>query len=150
MTIYRGAVKMNISDEDNENKHTSSSSDELNSSDEMVNALNAACSINKSRNPANEQVMYEQIVDCRLKEQRNLVTSGSTRPRTESKELRAKETRRLTADEKTRKMVQQAKAKMFQVSGNPLFHSVLVDKEYAIIGAHVDKNLRCKIIAHKY
>ena len=50
-------------------------------------------------------------------------------------------------------MVQQAegaKAKMFQVSGNPLFHSVFVDKEYAIIGAHVVENQRCKIIAHKY
>ena len=53
-------------------------------------------------------------------------------------------------------MMQQAeaaKAKMYQVSGNnvqqgrlnPLLHSVVVDEEYAIIGAHVDESIHRKI-----
>ena len=49
-----------------------------------------------------------------------------------------------------------AKARMYDITGNehnnqnPLFHSVVVDEDYAIIGVHLDDNLRKKIIQGEF
>ena len=48
-----------------------------------------------------------------------------------------------------------AKAKVFQVSGkknfdSTLMHSVVVDEEYAILGANIEESLHRKIVSNEY
>ena len=73
---------------------------------------------------------------------------------------------KLIAEEKSRQMIKQAelaKAQMFDVpgknqmqlnlsnkSGNDLFHSVIADEDYSIVGAHLEDSIKLKIVNGLY
>ena len=181
LTIYRAAVEMDLSDKEigsgnssDNSKRLSSSSEEMNSSGEVAGmqliseVQNQVTEENKSEKTIGdkEQILYQQFIDCRLREQRTQAQDrhgrSDSQPQPGTSYQQHHKTRRyeghqeLDAKEKARKMIQQAevaKAKMFQVPGNvnnQLVHSVLVDEEYAIVGSHLEESLRRKIVCHEY
>ena len=68
----------------------------------------------------------------------------------------------MDVEEQARQQIQQAEAAKitpYEISGklankcnadNPLLHSVVVDEDYAILGAHLDESVRRKIIVGEY
>ena len=184
LTIYHEAVPMEIAgiNETNSQRLSSSSEDanntsdeNLNESDEMVKGNNDKLLKSNEMKEVTQRsfvtdpklgdvVMYQKFLDCRLKEQREMIRrrdDQNTRQQQAqlgtSKEGGTQD--RQTADERAKFMICQAegaKARMYDITGNehndqnPLFHSVVVDEDYAIIGVHLDDNLRKKIIQGEF
>ena len=141
-TIYQRAVKekgnSSIRDHaksnkvDNWHRKTSSSSDEfIDTSDELI--LDPEDEINLSRH---------FIADC------NVSKKGSPEPGT-SKDTEPE----LTAEEKADLIIKEAeksRACMLDLPGRSLMHSFFMDEDYHMIDAHIDENLKKKIINLEY
>ena len=115
----------------------------------------------------NDKILYQQFLDCRLREQRELVRKGESQSQLGKahKESKDKRNEELSVEERMRHMVQQAKAakaKIYKMAGkeqnvyqtneknNQLLYSVVVDEDYAALGAHIDELLCRRIIAGEY
>ena len=108
-------------------------------------------------------ITYQKILDCRLKEQGELIRYKEQRrdersvTRVLADRLR-KTPEKQSPQDKVREMIQQAegaKARIYDIQGktheqNHLFHSVVVDEDYAIVGAHIDDNTKHKIIMGEF
>ena len=112
----------------------------------------------------NEQILYQQFLDCRLWEQHEVLRQKDQRSNRGDREQR---NQLMTVKEKMKQMVQQAesaKVKIFDIWGrheymkyyknqkeqNMLLHSVVADDDYAIVAVHVDKSLNRCIIEGDY
>ena len=202
-TIYRRAVPMQLSGNNDhndqmnkqtlelsKNRYSSSSDDEVNTSDELldINSSNGrrVCDGNvdnievmrkahtknviKHSNDQDE-ILYQRFVDCKLKEQRQEVCKrqqqnfraslpdSHPQPSTSRgvEEVRCN-SMVYSPEERSRQMIRQVeenKARILEVPGKQainsqddgdLLHSVLVDDQYALVGAHLDDATKNKII----
>ena len=173
-TIYQNAVPLEseVNQKNQErilalnhtNKRGSSSSEDglIDTSDELINnEIGITCT---KTGKEKKSELYQRFLDCRLKEQREHVSrknrNDSRLHQPQPSTSRAVEDPRLDMEEKARQMIRQAeaaKATMYEVSGennlfsgNELFHSVLVDEDYSIIGNHLDESTKQKIIEGAY
>ena len=175
VTIYRNTVPLVLNNEgegdssqtiDLNTKRISSSSEETesspNTSSEMIEKRceRLEAKADENRLESNERYLYQKFLDCRLREQRELIRQREKNNDDNNRRPSVAEDTRnveVTIDERTRNMVKQAeavKANIFEVSGrnflnfpvqkvqqiddgkmesqNQLLHSVVVDEDYAI------------------
>ena len=150
VTIYQNAVIMDLEENEKELKRISSSSDEfVNTSDEVEDddLLRA------------EQNAFNSFVDARHKEYKAMAPQPLKKPE-------QAHTSKETVEERIDKVIRQAeaaKARMNLVAGKSissnqeknsvrgtLAHSLYVDEKYCMMGNHVDRILRAKIVANEF
>ena len=176
-TVYTHAVKLidnNNSDDVNDkelndrelNKRNSSSLEEnLGFTPESSPELGVDKMTGRSKQ---ELLMYQKFLDCRLQEERSRKRKFKRKDEDSPSQpglSRVFEDSQLRMEEKTRQMIRKAeasKAKAMDVSGehtssvikgspkNLLFHSVIADEDYMVLGSHIDEGTKDKIAAGMY
>ena len=114
-----------------------------------------------------EHMLYQHFLDCRLKEQRVATKKGcnQNQPGTlaqhsfeDDYDFSDEENGQQldSTDDRKRKMIKQvenAKAKMYDVSGelkDNLLYAVIADEDYEIVGSHIDEVTKQKIVSGLY
>ena len=188
-TIYRRAIPMSVNNclnmpvrhglrdltADPNRISSSSEEEEIYTSDESIQDITQPPKImelteNRAVNQINnDQILYQQFLDCRRKEQRQEIQKKTTQkqPQPSSSSGGKADTRlqfvnQVTPEERSRQLIQQAeanKARMLKVPGRSnknysedvdLLHSVMVDGQYTLVSVHVDEATRTKIIEGYY
>ena len=153
--------------------------------DDEITIRNPNRKINKEFH-GQDNICYQQILDCRLREQRQMITptremeqefgngdkDSGPGPSTSRGDKRRVVTPAGTAEDRSKDMICQAelaKVRMLEVPGkdsidsfrdkkgdnhvfseSELFHSVLVDKGYSVIGRNIDPLVKQRIIRGEF